>query len=168
MRCEVYQHSEVLRNNIYRLFLICSHPFFMKFFVNKLLRFIICGVCWDSDMIEFPYCCMKVSMPHAVLCVSGLQYQPRPSEASHVSMPHATLCVSGQSKVMGTRLKEDGFNAARGMMCVGTYDLHDQAASYSGFNAARSIMCVGTCSVRSSAASSGVSMPHAALCVSGL
>ena len=43
----------------------------MKFFVNKLLRFIICGVCWDSDMIEFPYCCMKVSMPHAALYVSG-------------------------------------------------------------------------------------------------
>ena len=67
----------------------------MKFFVNKLLRFIICGVCWDSDMIEFPYCCMKVSMPHAALCVSGQDSRHPESCGKVVSMPHAALCVSG-------------------------------------------------------------------------
>ena len=59
-------------------------------------------------------------------------------------------------------------NAARGIMCVGTQRIAQEQQQEEGFNAARGIMCVGTASRRTARWAVEVSMPHAALCVSGL
>ena len=86
-----------------------------------------------------------VSMPHAALCVSGhpkfdterptlVEFQCRTRHyvcrdretcdskhpAIRVSMPHAALCVSGREMIFAILNSRPGFNAARGIMCVGT------------------------------------------------
>ena len=38
----------------------------------------------------------------------------------YVSMPRAALCVLGHHGIHQQHLREEGFNAARGIMCVGT------------------------------------------------
>ena len=53
-------------------------------------------------------------------------------------------------------------------MCVGTGDFAMLARAVRSFNAARGIMCVGTRILSRMEKFFQVSMPHAALCVSGL
>ena len=76
-------------------------------------------------------------------------------------------CVCRDIELGVLDLGEKGFNAARGIMCVGTLDPTCDQLLLGRFNAARGIMCVGTIQSQRIRRRSGVSMPHAALCVSG-
>ena len=135
---------------------------------------------------------MHVSMPHAALCVSGpgkfllkivwnmfqcrtRHYVCRDSCEKTLNLcficfnaARGIMCV-GTTTTMKKLTEADGFNAARGIMCVGTMNFNDSNVARGCFNAARGIMCVGT-DIDSYAWRSllFVSMPHAALCVSGL
>ena len=107
-------------------------------------------------------------MPHAALCVSGPNLWIILYHLMIVSMPHAALCVSGLPSLDRELLLASCFNAARGIMCVGTMFLERKRIQMFGFNAARGIMCVGTPNYGNNMmGGSYVSMPHAALCVSG-
>ena len=59
------------------------------------------------------------------------------------------------------------FNAARSIVCVGTAMYFKTSSSVNIVNTARGIMCVGTKNDIEKMLSDMVSMPHAALCVSG-
>ncbi len=108
-------------------------------------------------------------------------------------MPHAALCVSGREDWFEAYVLCMSFNAARSIVCVGTDTARHAVSDCCGFNAARSIVCVGTFPVAEKVDvvmefqcrtqhcvcwdiyfGNGceddycVSMPHAALCVSGL
>ena len=85
-----------------------------------------------------------LSIPHAALCVSGRHTHLDQDGDLRVSMPHAALCVSGPLEYRISREPNRGFNAARGIMCVGTTDRTKPRCASCGFNAARGIMCVGT------------------------
>ena len=124
-------------------------------------------------------------------CVSGRHTHLDQDGDLRVSMPHAALCVSGHTASAVKPREDSRFNAARGIMCVGTRACRRPLANVGRFNAARGIMCVGTaerarmeahslfqCRTRhyvcrdvrsgdSSLRRRVVSMPHAALCVSG-
>ena len=61
-----------------------------------------------------------------------------------VSMPHAALCVSRPRAPSLCRRGRHCFNAARSIVCVETRACGEQRAADLGFNAARSIVCVET------------------------
>ena len=82
-------------------------------------------------------------------------------------MPHAALCVSGHEGFHQSDQYFRSFNAARSIVCVGTKRRRTACRGFGGFNAARSIVCVGTTETTYGTADLPVSMPHAALCVSG-
>ena len=63
----------------------------------------------------------RVSMPHAALCVSGQGDRDTVRALKRVSMPHAALCVSGQAMLRFDKSMNSGFNAARSIVCVGTF-----------------------------------------------
>ena len=130
-------------------------------------------------------------MPHAALCVSGLRghlltqkFTPFQCRTQH----YVCRDYSDDQELSESVC----FNAARSIVCVGTgklrvglannesfqcrtqhYVCRDQRVSLKlqtlfRFNAARSIMCVGTGEAPQQSPQGNVSMPHAALCVSGL
>ena len=59
-------------------------------------------------------------MPHAALCVSRHNYAYYFHQSFSVSMPHAALCVSRPEAAILMLQKENGFNAARSIVCVET------------------------------------------------
>ena len=132
-----------------------------------------------------------LSIPHAALCVSGRSTSGRSVRFLCVSMPHAALCVSGLCS-LSSCLGYEEFQC-RTQHCVCRDFARYQAVSVTkSFNAARSIVCVGTekevimqyfkvpfqCRTQHYVCRDkdnqhdpinphSVSMPHAALCVSG-
>ena len=108
-----------------------------------------------------------VNTARSIVCVgTHSQTQRRPSTPSF-NAARSIVCV-------GTSIfARDGwlfwsFNAARSIVCVGTRKTCQQRCAFERFNAARSIVCVGTHYDQISRLRPPVSMPHAALCVSGL
>ena len=89
------------------------------------------------------------------------------SHGVEVSMPHAALCVSGHK--ISIREGQACQFQCRTQHCVcRDKDMGRIASDFKGFNAARSIVCVGTERQVLRNTKPEVSMPHAALCVSGL
>ena len=79
-------------------------------------------------------------------------------------MPHAALCVSRHRQFRGVVRNLMKFQC-RTQHCVCRDEDGSRACDgLAGFNAARSIVCVETCAFQR--VQCGVSMPHAALCVS--
>ena len=131
-------------------------------------------------------------MPHATLCVSG--YAMKISNINSWEFQCRTQhCVCRDTSCIAIGVFLSRFNAARSIVCVGTCWRRCHHFRLSCFNAARSIVCVGTgmidiyhtlslkfqcrrqhCVCRDletflpQEVRSFVSMPHAALCVSGL
>ena len=100
------------------------------------------------------------------MCVGTSDGTPL-AAALYVSMPHAALCVSGLPRHRQGSYTSRSFNAARSIVCVGTTHIGRVGKSQHSFNAARSIVCVGTEKGLIQMKNATVSMPHAALCVSG-
>ena len=87
---------------------------------------------------------MLVSMPHAALCVSGLNALLKNSNKKEVSMPHAALCVSGpRAGALPAGLSRFQCRT-RHYVCRDSTARQAPRSGRSSFNAARGIMCVGT------------------------
>jgi len=85
-----------------------------------------------------------------------------------VSMPHAALCVSGPHCFRSDSFLVRCFNAARGIMCVGTLRRNFACRVVTLFQCrTRHYVCRDVVITIGTFVAIPVSMPHAALCVSG-
>ena len=147
-------------------------------------------VCRDQDSSLWRCVSQSFNAARGIMCVGTNHWQNHPYKIRLFQCrTRHYVCRDGEVWIIPKSIA--CFNAARGIMCVGTsagkYPFLDKTFQCrtrhyvcrdnyifriptwdGGFNAARGIMCVGTIFRKIFSIHKEVSMPHAALCVSGL